>query len=211
VTDPFGAIRVFAIADREVLGPALLERARVALAAVPQARRSALALIYRDTRAAASDRRDMALELRALTRDLGVRYVVHGDPILAEAAAADGLHLPSRAPTAPHPSLPFGRSCHSEADLAAAFEAGAAWAFLSPFRATASHPEVPALGAAAWARIAGPFCAQGRRVVALGGLDAASTPEAVRAGASAVAAIRAAFDGGLTAMLEAAMSDLPRP
>ena len=97
-----------------------------------------------------------------------------------------GRH-PLRGPSA------FGMSAHSLVAVEQACAAGASWILLSPMRATASHPGIPALDAAQRA-----LCvAAGKRsqvqVFGLGGLGPHDLPWAQAEGLDGVAGIRSFF------------------
>lgn len=84
-------------------------------------------------------------------RAVGARWVLNGDPKLASAFEADGVHLSASSlkgyaerPVA-HATL-VGASCHSAEDLAHATRVGLDYATLSPLRVTATHPEARPLG-----------------------------------------------------------------
>lgn len=112
-----------------------------------------------------------------------------------------GLHLPAVAPS-PAPTVRWGRSCHSPADVRAAAVAGAAWVTLSPYSRTGSKPGYgPPLPASAFAGHAVP-------VFALGGIAPDNAAAARAAGAHGVAvmgAVMRADDPGavVRALLEA--------
>ncbi|QYJ02639.1 thiamine phosphate synthase [Nocardioides panacisoli] len=110
-----------------------------------------------------------------------------------------GVHLPAEsAPTRPtNPpsrrqlgrvhadSAPHGRSCHSAAEVRRAAAAGASYATLGPFAATASKPgHGPPLPREEYADLPVP-------VYALGGVDADNAAAAVGAGAHGVAVMGA--------------------
>lgn len=99
---------------------------------------------------------------------------------------ATAIHLPATAPPPNEPDLPWGRSCHTTAEVRRAAADGAAYATLSPFAATASKPgHGPPLDPAAYAedhRIP---------VLALGGVDPTNVSTARAAGAHGVAVMGA--------------------
>jgi thiamine monophosphate synthase len=80
---------------------------------------------------------------------------------------------------------PWGRSCHSRAEVARSAEQGASWATLSPYAASASKPGYgPSLP---------PDAFEGHRVpvLALGGIDESTAARARAAGADGVAVMGA--------------------
>lgn len=132
-------------------------------------------------------------------------------------AGADGVHLPDPSgphqPSGPHhPSgahhrsglastLRWGRSCHSRAQAAAAAEAGASWATLSPVADSASKPGRSPID---WDSLAG----NAIPVLALGGVDEQNARALRAAGAHGVAVMGAVMrprDPGVVvrALLEA--------
>jgi len=125
--------------------------------------------------------------LRRIARQRGVLFLVAGDPQLAAAVGADGLHLPEG--VARHgvlaPALLWratgtgnGRwlsvACHGVRALGRARALGADAALLSPVFVTASHPGARGLGAVSFARMAQMARRAGLPVVALGGVTTAT-------------------------------------
>lgn len=114
---------------------------------------------------------------------------------------AAGVHLPSGAAVV---GGPFGRSCHSAAEVHVAAEEGAAWVTLSPYADSASKPGRTPLSPREYADAA----RAGIPVYALGGVTAANAAAAREAGAHGVAVMgevmRAADPGAVVAdLLEA--------
>lgn len=111
----------------------------------------------------------------AICRGRGVLFLVAADDDLAAAIGADGAHWPaSRLPERRRPAREgsiLSVSAHSARELLVA--KGASVIFLSPVFATESHPGAPALGPAAFKRLAAGAPAP---VFALGGVDAATAP-----------------------------------
>ena len=129
---------------------------------------------------------------KRLCDDHGALFVVNDRPDIAVAAGADGVHLGQDDMAVEHaraivgPDALIGRSTHSPAQIDGA--AGADYIGVGPVHATPTKLGRPAVGvdlvryAAAHARM--PF-------FAIGGLDATTLPEAVRAGATRAAVVRA--------------------
>jgi thiamine-phosphate pyrophosphorylase len=129
---------------------------------------------------------------RRLCDERGALFVVNDRPDIAVAAGADGVHLGQDdmavqdARAIVGPELLIGRSTHSPEQVDGA--AGADYIGVGPVHATPTKLGRPAVGvdlvryAAASARV--PF-------FAIGGLDATTLPEAVRAGATRAAVVRA--------------------
>lgn len=137
-----------------------------------------------------------AHEIRALTRAAGVAFVVNDRFDLALLADADGVHLgqedlpPARVPADARARLALGRSTHTLEQVRAARAEPVAYVAFGPLFGTSSKESpwsargLDALAAAV--REASPL-----PVVAIGGIDAARAPEALRAGARGVAVISA--------------------
>lgn len=129
----------------------------------------------------------------------GARVAVNDRLDVALAAGAHGVHLPeqglpiaaAREIAGPLVGFSFGVSCHSIEGARAAALAGADLVQLGPIWDTPGKG--PPLGPAALAAARAALPA-GTRLVAVGGIDGeARIREALRAGADAVAAIRAAW------------------
>ena len=133
--------------------------------------------------------------------------LLHGDPALLGplileppanlalrlARAVAGLHTPARflSGLAKRPiprSLWFGVSCHDEAELHAALEAEADYAFLGPVNATPSHPGAPGLG---WDKFSALIKDLPLPVYAIGGVGPEDLETAWAAGAQGIAGISA--------------------
>jgi 8-oxo-dGTP diphosphatase len=130
-----------------------------------------------------------------LCHQYGARVLVNGDVALAEAAGADGVHLPAvqLAAQTLRPDLPLvAASCHSTAELERAAELGCDFAVFGPVRATATHPGIAGIG---WDNFAAALAVPPLPTFALGGLSRADCDAAQRAGAHGIAAIRAAWEG----------------
>ncbi|WP_342151255.1 thiamine phosphate synthase [Methylorubrum sp. SB2] len=137
-------------------------------------------------------RRALALDFLGVLAPLGGRLVTGGDVALAAETGAHGVHLGgaagaadiAQARAALGPKTLIGVSAHSPIEAAAAAEAGADYATLSPIFLTASKPGYgPALGLSALeACRALPI-----PVFALGGVGAAEAPACLGAGAAGIA------------------------
>jgi len=129
-----------------------------------------------------------------LCHQYGARVLVNGDAVLAEAAGADGLHLPAvqLAAQTVRPDFPLvAASCHSTEELGLAGRLGCDFAVFGPVRATATHPGLAGIG---WDNFAAAVGVPPLPTFALGGLSRAELDLAQRAGAHGIAAIRAAWD-----------------
>lgn len=146
----------------------------------------------------APDARDIALRLREATARRGGLLLIGLDAELAEAAGADGVHLPERA-LAQAPALAAARpdwritgAAHSAEALARA--AGLDAAVLSPvFAAGGASAGDPPLGIGTFGELARGAAVP---VYALGGIDGSNARALIGSGAcglAGVSAIRAAF------------------
>ncbi|MFN2348733.1 MAG: Nudix family hydrolase [Thioalkalivibrio sp.] len=132
--------------------------------------------------------RDLAEQVLAVTRDLGVRVLLNTSPELARSLGADGVHL-NRTRLAQWQAgqtcgLLVGASVHDGAELNRA--RGADFAVLSPVAYTASHPDAVPLGWEAFARLAQQAVMP---VYALGGMRADEVGLARHHGGQGIAAI----------------------
>jgi thiamine-phosphate pyrophosphorylase len=133
-----------------------------------------------------------AEDVRDACADAGALFLLNDRPDLVEAAGADGVHVGqddvsiARARELVGPSRIVGVSTHGPDDLGRS--QGADYAGVGPVYATPTKPGRPAVGldyvrhAAAHARL--PW-------FAIGGIDASSVAEVVRAGATRIAVVRA--------------------
>ncbi len=141
----------------------------------------------------------MLYELTARSAELvhgtETRLLVNDRADIARAAGADGVHLTARSLEASivrqtfGPEFLIGISTHSLAEASAAREHGADFAVFGPVFDTPSKraygPPVGLESLREAARVVAPF-----PLVALGGVTSENAAEALRAGASGVAAIR---------------------
>lgn len=137
-------------------------------------------------------RRALALDLLRILAPLGGRLVIGADVAVAAETGAHGVHLGGAAGPAGvaqaravlGPDALIGVSAHSPTEVAAAAEAGADYATLSPIFPTASKPGYgPALGLSALEACR----ALSIPVFALGGIGAAEAPACLTAGAAGIA------------------------
>ena len=120
----------------------------------------------------------------------GARLTLHGDAALAQAAGADGVHLPSGSdPAAARallgPDKLVGVSIHTATEAEAIAPGTADYAIAGPAYETASKPgygpEIGRKGLADMAR------ASGVPLVAIGGLNATRAAEVLAAGVAGIA------------------------
>ncbi len=139
-------------------------------------------------------RREMATGLVGLCRKRGIRLLVAGDPGVAMAVKADGVHLPEwmvrRAATPLHlkrrPGWLVTAAAHSLAALRRAEAIGVDAALVSTTFATVSHRDRPPLGPLRFSRL----CRAGQiPVFALGGVTATTTRRLAGSGAVGIAGI----------------------
>ena len=136
-----------------------------------------------------AERAAMLRALVALGRRWGATVTVHEDIDAAAAIGASGVHLPSggdiAAARARLPHALIGASAHSAEEASLLLSAGADYVTISPVFVTVSKPGYgPAIGLDDLAEIVARV--QGR-VIALGGLNAATAPLCLSVGASGVA------------------------
>lgn len=133
----------------------------------------------------------LARRLAAIARRRGLLLVVGEDPALARRVGAAGVHLPERALRRAG-AVRWQRdwlitaATHSRAALRSAAACGADAVLLSPVFATASHPEMPALGPQRFAALARTSPVP---VYALSGIDAARARLLQGSGAVGIAGI----------------------
>ena len=145
----------------------------------------------------APDAEHVAQRLRAITHDRGMLLLIGLDERLAEAAGADGLHLPERAvASAPalrgrRPDWLISGAAHGAAGLRAAEAAGLDLVLLSPVFASRSPSAGTPLGVARFSELAR-GCA--RPVYALGGITSGDAHELEGSGAAGIAAIEGVLE-----------------
>ena len=138
----------------------------------------------------------LAERVITVCQQAGARVLLNADAELALRLGADGVQLSSQrlrqadARTLPAGML-LGASCHGVEELAQAHRIGADFALLSPVKPTASHPDAPALG---WAAFAQQVEACAMPVYALGGMTPDDIDDAIAHGGQGIAAIRALWE-----------------
>lgn len=159
----------------------------------------ATAVVLRELDLGEPARAALADELGAHVQVISARSMLPG---------VSGLHLAAHQAAPAHAGLPYGRSCHDEAEVARAAEEGATYVTISPVASTASKPGYgPALGARGVRRAV--EAADGLPVLALGGVSAEAAAHVRSAGAHGVAvmgAVMRAHDPA--AVVSALMSEL---
>lgn len=123
-------------------------------------------IVFRHHHTPPAERRALFAQVRAVARARRLTLVLAGPPRLAAAWRADGVH--GRRPTNRARRLLHTAPVHDLRELHAARRAGADLMFVSPVFATRSHPGGRVLGPLRFGTIA----QVGKRIVALGGMDA---------------------------------------
>jgi thiamine-phosphate pyrophosphorylase len=180
--------RVLLLTDRracEGRGRSLVETVTAALAA------GIGSVVFREKDLPAEERLRLGEALAGAVRSAGGTLVVASDPVLASRLGAVALHRSARDPLPDRRTdLPWGRSCHSLAELQAAAAEGAAYATLSPIFPSRSKPGYgPALGLPELARCTAALPLL--PIYALGGVDAGTAGPCAHAGARGVAVMGA--------------------
>ncbi len=127
---------------------------------------------------------------RDLCHEFGARMLINHDLQLAEAIAADGVHLNRRQlQSLSHRPLTnlVAASCHSLVELRQAYQLGVDFAVLSPVLPTQSHPDAEPLGWNAFAEMVDQI---NMPVYALGGMALELRKQAWMRGAQGVSGIR---------------------
>ena len=141
-----------------------------------------------------AERLSLGQEIASLTNEHGARLIVNGDPELAEALGADGVHLGKgtvsvSAVRAEGYGGLIGYSAHSGEEAARAFAEGADFVTLSPvFPTKSKFSSGPLLGLDAFER---ELALAGGPVYALGGVGAQNASTCIERGAHGVALIGA--------------------
>ncbi|MGK4004361.1 thiamine phosphate synthase [Sorangium sp. So ce1036] len=188
----------------DVPEPLLLARLS-AFGALPAEARARVSVQLRDPALSGAALHALGRRLRDATAALGASFIVNDRLDLAVLLGADGVHLGRRSVGVADARALLGEgafvsvACHGVDDVLRAAEAGADAAVLSPIFATPGKG--PPLGPEALREARARLAAAPRSValIALGGVDAASAPRCLAAGADGVAAIRADFGGALPA------------
>jgi thiamine-phosphate pyrophosphorylase len=181
------------LTDRRIAADAGHDLVEVVAAAVDA---GAPAVVLREKDLPPAERHDLVMRLRAATAGAAA-LIVAGDPALARAVGADGVHLAADDPWPGDSAagLLVGRSCHTPEELMAAAAGGdAAYATFSPVFATTSKPGYgPALGIDGLAAGCGAVAGVGSplAVYALGGIGPAQAGACLAAGAAGVAVMGA--------------------
>lgn len=140
-------------------------------AAISRASAAGAGVIVRHHRTPFAERRRIA----ELVRSRGALLGIARDVALAAELQADLVHNPDDILA----GLPISLSVHNEAEALAASRSGASLVFVSPVFVTRSHPDAEALGSAAALSLARLTM---KPAIALGGLDAASGEQLMKAG-----------------------------
>lgn len=183
------AARLYLICDSQPGGRELPDVVRAAVAGGVDV------VQLRDKRLADDELAAVANALRALCERLGALLIINDRAAVAVSAGADGVHLgqddgaPERARQSVGPDLLIGLSTHTPQQIDSAGPAD--YIGVGPVHETPTKPGVPAVGlelvrhAAENARV--PF-------FAIGGIDSATAPAVLQAGARRLAVVRAIAD-----------------
>jgi thiamine-phosphate pyrophosphorylase len=139
-------------------------------------------IVLRHDGVAAGKRWRLLRRLMRIARARRLTVLLAGTPATARGWGADGVHLRQqaarRAAQAHRLGLSVTMPVHNDREARLARRAGAHAVFISPLHPTRSHPDVPALGAAAWLRLAR---LSGAHAIALGGMTPARARQLRRA------------------------------
>ncbi|HEX7477485.1 MAG TPA: thiamine phosphate synthase [Polyangiales bacterium] len=181
---------LYLITDPDTHG-GVVQAVREALRELPQGR---VAVQLRAKTASNATLLGLARELRAVTRDAQVPLLINSSLEVADAVAADGVHLPEQGPSVASarallgPRVLVGVSCHDVDGLLRASREAASFVTLGPVL------EVPGKGTPlGWARFAQLAASARLPAFALGGLGPAHAQAACAAGAYGLAVIRSVF------------------
>lgn len=139
-------------------------------------------IVLRHDRLTPGARWRLLRRLLRTARARGLTVLLAGTPDMARRWGADGVHLrqsgANRAAQAHRLGLLVTMPVHDRREARRARQAGADGVFISPLHPTRSHPDAPALGRAAWLRLAR---LSGAPAVALGGMTPARARALTRA------------------------------
>ncbi|KQZ65591.1 thiamine monophosphate synthase [Sphingopyxis sp. Root1497] len=152
-------------------------------------------IVIRDDDRAPGDRWRLVRHLARIAKTRSLLLLLAGPPALARRWGAGGVHLrrhhAKHAPQARRLGLIVSMPVHDPREARTARRARADLAFVSPLHPTRSHPGAPALGPAAWLRLARLAKAQ---AIALGGMTPARARALHRASAHEIPPGWAAID-----------------
>lgn len=136
-----------------------------------------------------------AKQVVKMARPFGACVLINGNPDVARAVGADGVHLSAQqlSSCTERPDFTWvGASTHTPDDLRQAQRMGVDFVVLGPVAMTATHPGVAAMGFETFSRWAGEC---GIPVFGIGGLGLADLEGAWRAGGQGIASMRAVWQG----------------
>jgi len=188
--------RVARIAGLYAVTPDLADTADLAARVAAAIAGGATVVQYRAKTADAQLRRTQAEALARVHAASGALFIVNDDVALAAAVGADGVHLGEDDGSVDDARRLLGAdrivgvSCYNDlARAEAAVAAGADYVAFGSFYPSGVKPDARRADPSLLVRARG----LGVPVVAIGGITAATTPGLIRAGADAVAVIRAVF------------------
>jgi len=151
----------------------------------------------REKRAPAEEIAAVGSDLVRLCHRHGALLVVNDRPDIALACGADGVHVgqededPEAARAHVGSELLLGVSTHTPGQIEAAERSSADYLGVGPVHATATKPDVPAVGLELVRHAA---VHAGKPFFAIGGIDATNAGEVAHAGARRIAVVRAIRD-----------------
>ena len=145
-------------------------------------------IVFRHYQTPVDARAALAARIAEICHRRGLTLAIARDVVLARSLGADLVHNPSEPPI----GLPFSRSVHSIEEADAAKAEGAVLVFVSPVRATSSHPDRKPLTMAMARRI---LEVAGAPAIALGGMNERNFPQYRRKGFCGWAGIDAWLGG----------------
>ena len=197
---------LYVIADgRYTLGRGCLETAEAAI------RGGAKVVQLREKELPFAEALGVALEIRKLTLERGVTFIINDDARLALECGADGLHLGqedmplSEARTLLGYGKIIGISTHSLEEALAAQDGGADYIGFGPMYRTPTKDSGTPKGPEGLAAIRGRITIP---IAAIGGINAGNAVEVAQAGADAVAVITAVTGAGDMAAAAAGISSV---
>lgn len=187
---------IYLITDGEITAENFREKSAETLELIEKAVRAEVSLVQiREKRLSARQVFELAAKAARITKNSTTKLLVNDRADIALAAAADGVHLPANSLSAKIIRANFpakfivGVSAHSLEEAEKAKLEGADFATFSPIFATASKEKYGApQGIAPLREVVETF--REFPVIALGGIDENNFVEALRSGASGIAAIR---------------------
>lgn len=205
MTHVVSALRLVVVSAIDVVPEKLLVARLEALAELPVLDRATTAVWLRDKQLPPDERARLGLRLRDVSASMGMLFIASGHPDFAKALEADGVHQ-SAASSDAHGAERVAavkkrlgahaivtRACHDLGDVVRAANDGVTAALLSPIFESPGKGAPLGLDALVEARLLLERGGHGHLgLVALGGIHPTNARSCIEAGASGVAAVRAA-------------------